>query len=256
VINWAGEKPANLPPVRLATGPVLAGCARDLSRHARWVPGLAWPTVLAASAAALIQSYALTAPLGRLAVAAAVVPFAVMLVVAWQRLLLLGPDRVTAPPVRWTRRHTRVLALLVGVVAAHAAVLAFVLVAVAALPMRPPVRAWILLASVWFVVTLFTPLSLKLPGAAAGLTPPPRAWQARPAHFGNAALVWLAVFLVSGPLAAGAGLLIASAGAPVAVHVPGAIVGAGVICLALLVGATAKTRMLRALSTPAPGEDP
>ncbi|SDG30648.1 hypothetical protein SAMN05216241_108106 [Limimonas halophila] len=240
-----------MPPLRLQAGPVLVGTVRVLMANWRWLPRLLGLPALAAFAAALVHVYALPGLAGT-AVWVLTVPLLVLLAVAWHRLILLGPKAVRAPAVRWRGRHTRYLGVALGVAGIHFLLYGVLVVAVAGMPMDTTSRLVGLLVTLWFTVTLFTPLTLKLPSHATGQSVPARAWQTRPAHFGNAALVWLGVVPATAVLLAGAGLLIAPFGAPVPVHLAATLVGAALVPLTLLLPVTAISLMFRALRSAKP----
>jgi hypothetical protein len=240
------------PSLRLQAGPVLVGTLRALAANWRWLPRLLWLPALVAFAVALVHVYLLSAPAAQVGVWVLTVPVMVLLGVAWHRLLLLGPKTVRAPAIRWRSRHTRYLGVALGVAALHVLLYGVLVVAVAGMPMDTTSRLVGLLVTLWFTVTLFTPLTLKLPSSATGQSVPARAWQTRPAHFGNAALVWLGVVPATAALLVGAALLIAPAGAPVPVHLAATLLGAALVPLALLVPVTAISLMFRALRSAKP----
>lgn len=237
------------PPVRLQPGPVLLGTVWVLVASRRQFAALAWPAALAVLLAALVHVHAFGAVAAAGAAWVAVLPPLIVLAVAWHRVILLG---VRAPKLRWRRRHTVYTGVALGVAALHVLLYAVFVVAIAGMPMHTGARLASLLVTLWFTITLFTPLTLKLPACATGLSLPDRAWQSRPAHFGNAALVWLGVVPPGAVLAGLAGLLIAPTGAPLAVHLAASVAGAALVPLAAVLPVTAVSLMFRALRT-APG---
>jgi len=243
---------AEPPPVRLRAGPVLLGTGREVIARRHWLAKLAWPSALAVFLTALIHVHALGASAAGAVVWLLPVPLLVLLAVAWHRLVLQGHRAVRAPALGWRQRHTRYLGVALGVLAIHLVLYGVLVVVVAAVPMDTRARLIGLLVTLWFTITLFTPLTLKLPARATSLRLPARTWQSRPAHFGNAALVWLGVVPASAGLAFLAGVLIAPTGAPPAVHLAGCFVGAGLVPLAVVLPVTAASLMFQALRAPGP----
>ena len=98
---------------RINAGPVLAEAGGNLRRHARLLPRLAWPALLAALAVELVRQLAVPADSGWQAVTLVKLPFDLMLATAWTRLLLLGRAAARVPALGWGRAETDFLFALV-----------------------------------------------------------------------------------------------------------------------------------------------
>lgn len=181
-------------PLRLEAAPAVADTLQTLARLARWAPRLAWPAFVIALVMALLDTYVIPYAWAGSLLYVFVFPFDIMLAVAWHRLILLGPNAVQSPPVAWRRRHLHYLVHAVIFIAILAAlVLLFVLImGTAALP------TFVLLSvtglGIWLIVTLLTPLALKLPARASDWELAPIQWRKQPVVVANIAVVWL-IFL-------------------------------------------------------------
>lgn len=242
---------------RIDAGPVLAEVAGAFARHAGLLPRLMWPAVLVAFVVGGLQRFALPAEAAwTQALGLLQLPFDLMLATAWVRLLLLGRAAARIPALGWGRAETDFLFQLVVFALAFLGCVVLTVLIVGNLPLPDQTRTLIVAAASWLILTLLTPLALKLPARAAGRDLPSRAWQARLGNFPNAALVWLLFLTVSfglklipaqipqdaGPALAAAGLV-----ADLAVHY--------VILLGCLAVASALLRQLAGWPPAPPTED-
>lgn len=192
---------------RIDIGPVLAETTRSLARHAGRLPALAWPALTVALAVPLLQHFALPEAGWARALGLLGIPFDVMLGTAWIRLLLLGRAHARVPALGWGRGETDFLInALIFAVAIVGALVLLVLV-VSNLPIAEDVGRILIAAGGWLVLTLLTPLALKVPARAAGRAPAARAWQARPANVPKAALCWLVFLALAAALSRAAAVL-------------------------------------------------
>lgn len=127
-------------------------------------------------------------------------PFWLMVCVAWHRLLLEGPERVQAPPLRLERTHGRYLLKLVLFFVAFALLTVLAVLPMGAVDLNLGAAAGASGIAVWLVLTLLTPLLLKLPGEAVGRDLPKGAWQGRLMNIAQAALVWLPFLVLAAVL--------------------------------------------------------
>jgi hypothetical protein len=192
---------------RIDAGPVLAETARSLARHAGRLPALAWPALAVALAVPLLQRFALPPADWAQALGLLGIPFDLMLGTAWVRLLLLGRAHARVPAFGWGRGETDFLINALIFAAAIVGALVLLVLVVSNLPIPQDVGRILIAAGGWLVLTLLTPLALKVPARAAGRTPAPRAWQARPANVPNAAICWLVFLALAAGLSRAAAVL-------------------------------------------------
>lgn len=182
---------------RIDAGGALVEIVRGLVRHARLLPRLAWPAVAVALLIGLTRQYALPAEGAWQAVGLIRLPFDLMLATAWTRMLLLGPDAARMPALGWGRAETDFLFQLIVFALAFLGCVILTVLIVGNLPLQERVLTLVVAAASWVILTLLTPLALKIPARTTGIDLPGRAWQERLANVPNAAAVWLAFLAVS-----------------------------------------------------------
>ncbi len=177
---------------RMHAGRVLLESARSLGGNASAAIRLGWLAV--AVSLATNVAYRTVLPEGfpwALLSILIPLPFWLMLCVAWHRLLLKGPDSVQAPPLRLERTHGRYLLKLTLFIVVFTLLTVLAVLPMGAVDLSLRVATGASGIAVWLVLTLLTPLLLKLPGEAVGRDLPKGAWQGRLANVPQAALVWL-----------------------------------------------------------------
>lgn len=186
---------------RLNAFSVLAETGRGLAANASWALKLGWLAVAVQFVADVVYRTLLPEGLAWTLLPIAVpLPFWLMVCVAWHRLLIEGPERVTAPPLRLERTHGRYFLKLVLFFVVFALLTVLAVLPMGAVELDLRVAAAASGVAVWLVLTLLTPLLLNLPGEAVGRGLPRGAWQGRLANIAQGALVWLPFMAVAAVL--------------------------------------------------------
>jgi hypothetical protein len=178
---------------RIDAGPVLAEATGGLARQAGVLPWLAWPALAVALGADAVAILAFAPDsVGGGLVRLLHIPFDLMLATALARLLLLGRNAVRRPAVGWGRAETDLTFAAVVFTLAFVALVVLAVLIVGNLPLAERTLTWVVAAASWLILTMLTPLALKVPAGAVQRSVPGRAWQARLGNFAGALLVWLA----------------------------------------------------------------
>lgn len=178
---------------RIDAGAVLGEAAAGLAACAGTLPRLAWPAVAVAlgADAVAILAFAPDSLSGGL-VRLLHIPFDLMLATALARLLLLGPGAARVPALGWGRAETDLTFAAVVFTLAFVGLVVLAVLIVGNLPLPQDTLTWIVAGASCLILTMLTPLALRIAAGAAGRSVPGRAWQARLGNFAGALLVWLA----------------------------------------------------------------